>query len=217
MIWPATLVNAALFNTMHSQYLDDEPAVHRTQGKHNNSWYRSIRWMPKIFGAKGDCGLSTLPTDEHAPRSPNTFTNSIQIAQVSRPKTRASFFIVTLLISTIWSFFPSYVFTALSTFTPLCWLYSGIPASIIPDPDSADPSSGTTSTKFLNQLPPRRSIIINQLFGYTHGLGMGFLTFDWAMIAYNGSPLVTPWWAEANVFASLVIIFWIAAPILYCK
>ena len=34
--------------------------------------------------------------------------------------------------------------------------------------------------------------VVNSLFGYASGLGMGFLTFDWAMISYFGSPLVIP-------------------------
>lgn len=33
---------------------------------------------------------------------------------------------------------------------------------------------------------------VNALFGYSTGLGMGFLTFDWSMISWVGSPLVTP-------------------------
>ena len=33
---------------------------------------------------------------------------------------------------------------------------------------------------------------INTLFGYNTGLGMGFLTFDWSMISWLGSPLVSP-------------------------
>ncbi len=36
------------------------------------------------------------------------------------------------------------------------------------------------------------NIVVNQLFGYSSGLGMGFFTFDWAMISYVGSPLVIP-------------------------
>lgn len=36
------------------------------------------------------------------------------------------------------------------------------------------------------------NIVVNSLFGYISGLGMGFLTFDWAVISYFGSPLVTP-------------------------
>ena len=33
---------------------------------------------------------------------------------------------------------------------------------------------------------------INTLFGYNTGLGFGFLTFDWSMISWLGSPLVSP-------------------------
>lgn len=36
------------------------------------------------------------------------------------------------------------------------------------------------------------NVVVNTLFGYQTGLGMGFLTFDWAMISYVGSPLVIP-------------------------
>lgn len=40
------------------------------------------------------------------------------------------------------------------------------------------------------------------------------LTFDWAQIAYIGSPLLTPWWAAANIVTGLVIVIWAIAPIL---
>ena len=43
------------------------------------------------------------------------------------------------------------------------------------------------------------------------------MTFDWAQIAYIGSPLLTPWWAAANVVGGLVIVMWIIAPILCGK
>lgn len=33
---------------------------------------------------------------------------------------------------------------------------------------------------------------VNSLFGYSTGLGMGFLTFDWSMISWVSSPLVSP-------------------------
>jgi OPT family small oligopeptide transporter len=59
------------------------------------------------------------------------------------------------------------------------------------------------------------NIIVNQLFGVTSGLGMSIITFDWAQIAFNGSPLVTPWWTEANVLAGFVFFMWILTPILY--
>ena len=40
------------------------------------------------------------------------------------------------------------------------------------------------------------------------------LTFDWAQISYVGSPLMTPFWAAANVVAGLVVVMWVVAPIL---
>ena len=70
------------------------------------------------------------------------------------------------------------------------------------------------------------------MFGYSYGMGMSLITFDWAQIAYNGSPLATPWWAAANVGAGFVVsgfgshpgvvspysrqlFFWILTPALY--
>ena len=57
---------------------------------------------------------------------------------------------------------------------------------------------------------------VNALFGTQSGLGMSFWSFDWSMIAYVGSPLVTPWWTELNVVAALVIIMWGVVPAMYC-
>ncbi|KAF8452243.1 OPT oligopeptide transporter [Boletus edulis BED1] len=59
------------------------------------------------------------------------------------------------------------------------------------------------------------NIVVNQLFGYVHGLGMSLITFDWAQISYIGSPLATPFWAEANIAAGFVFLLWFLAPILY--
>jgi OPT oligopeptide transporter protein len=36
------------------------------------------------------------------------------------------------------------------------------------------------------------NMVVNALFGTTNGMGMGLLTFDWTMITWIGSPLVTP-------------------------
>jgi hypothetical protein len=56
------------------------------------------------------------------------------------------------------------------------------------------------------------------MFGVTHGLGMGFLTFDWGQISgYIGSPLAYPWWTVANTGLSLVFFFWFLLPILYVR
>ncbi|KIJ40174.1 hypothetical protein M422DRAFT_107595, partial [Sphaerobolus stellatus SS14] len=60
-----------------------------------------------------------------------------------------------------------------------------------------------------------KSATVGALFGYHRGMGMSVITFDWAQIAYIGSPLAIPWWAAANVFAGFVVIFWIIAPAIY--
>ena len=44
---------------------------------------------------------------------------------------------------------------------------------------------------------------------------MSLITFDWSQIAYIGSPLATPWWAEANVAVGFVLFFWVLAPAIY--
>lgn len=60
-----------------------------------------------------------------------------------------------------------------------------------------------------------KNVVVANLFGVASGLGMFPLTFDWAQIAYIGSPLLTPWWAAANVIGGLAIVMWVIAPILY--
>lgn len=59
------------------------------------------------------------------------------------------------------------------------------------------------------------NVVVANLFGVTSGLGLFPVTFDWAQIAYIGSPLLTPFWAAMNVVGGLVIIMWIIAPIAY--
>jgi len=59
------------------------------------------------------------------------------------------------------------------------------------------------------------NLTVNTLFGTATGLGMSVLTFDWSMISFIGSPLVTPWWAQLNTGASFIFFFWIITPILY--
>ncbi|KAJ7579282.1 small oligopeptide transporter [Mycena floridula] len=56
---------------------------------------------------------------------------------------------------------------------------------------------------------------VNQLFGYRSGLGFSMITFDWNQITYIGSPLVTPWWAQANILVGFVFFFWFLTPVLY--
>lgn len=60
-----------------------------------------------------------------------------------------------------------------------------------------------------------KNVIVANLFGVASGLGLFPVTFDWAQIAYIGSPLLTPFWAAMNVVGGLVIVMWIIAPIAY--
>ncbi|KZO90420.1 OPT oligopeptide transporter [Calocera viscosa TUFC12733] len=59
------------------------------------------------------------------------------------------------------------------------------------------------------------NFVINSLFGYTSGLGMSLITFDWNQINYVMAPLVTPWWAQVNTFVAFVLFYWIITPICY--
>ncbi len=63
-----------------------------------------------------------------------------------------------------------------------------------------------------------KNVVVANLFGVSSGLGLFPVTFDWAQIAYIGSPLLTPFWAAMNVIGGLVIVMWIIAPIgYYCN
>lgn len=59
------------------------------------------------------------------------------------------------------------------------------------------------------------SVKVNQIFGYHSGLGFSVLTLDWNQIAFIGSPLATPWWAEANVMIGFFFFYWFLTPLLY--
>jgi len=59
------------------------------------------------------------------------------------------------------------------------------------------------------------NVKLGQLTGTFSGLGMSLITFDWTQITYIGSPLATPWWAEANIMTGFVFFFWIITPTLY--
>ncbi|KAF9871227.1 small oligopeptide opt family [Colletotrichum karsti] len=127
MIWPSTLANAALFQTLHG------------------------RANPVADGWR-----------------------------ISRYR----LFLYVFIGGFFWYWLPGYLFTGLSTFAFICW---------------AAPNN----------------VVVNNLFGMSTGLAYLPTTFDWSQIAYNGSPLVVPFWAQANVFAGWVILFALVTPILY--
>ncbi|KAG8165528.1 hypothetical protein KVR01_004080 [Diaporthe batatas] len=54
--------------------------------------------------------------------------------------------------------------------------------------------------------------VVNQLFGYTTGLSLVPITFDWSQIAgFVGSPLIPPFHAIANTLIGVVLFFIIGA------
>lgn len=61
------------------------------------------------------------------------------------------------------------------------------------------------------------NVPLNQMLGTQQGLGLIPLTFDWNQYSYNGNPIYTPWWAEANVLGGFIFCYVFIAPILYYK
>lgn len=75
--------------------------------------------------------------------------------------------------------------------------------------------TGLSTFSFICWIVPN-NVVVNQLFGQVTGLGMSFLTFDWAQVVYaNQSPLLVPFWAGLNVIGSFALFFWLICPILY--
>lgn len=98
---------------------------------------------------------------------------------------RLRFFLFTMITSFAWYWLPGFFAPFLSNFSFLTWI---------------TPSN----------------VVINQMFGTTSGLGMMPVTFDWNQIAgYAGSPLIPPFFAIGNTFASVLIVFWIVTPIVH--
>ncbi|PWN47460.1 small oligopeptide transporter [Violaceomyces palustris] len=60
-----------------------------------------------------------------------------------------------------------------------------------------------------------KNVVLNQMLGTQQGLGLIPLTLDWTQVTYNGNPLYTPWWSQANVFGGFIIMYVFLGPILY--
>ena len=56
------------------------------------------------------------------------------------------------------------------------------------------------------------NVVVNQLFGYSTGLGLIPITFDWTQITgFTLSPLMFPWHAIANTLIGVVLFFMITS------
>lgn len=114
---------------------------------------------------------------------------------------RWRFFIYVWIGTFCWYFVPGLLVPALSYFNVITWF---APSNVVVANLVSYHGHGLGLVLTFTQ------------FGVSSGLGLFPMTFDWAQIAYIGSPLLTPWWAAANVVGGLVIVMWILAPIL-CK
>lgn len=59
------------------------------------------------------------------------------------------------------------------------------------------------------------NIPVNQIFGAANGMGLFPVTFDWSQISWISNPMMSPWWAGAQIFTGFVILYGIILPCLY--
>ncbi|KAI8866229.1 OPT superfamily oligopeptide transporter, partial [Ramicandelaber brevisporus] len=99
--------------------------------------------------------------------------------------TRTRMFWYVFLFSFFWYWVPGYIMPILSFFSILCMF-------------------------------DRDSVLYAQLSSGQFGLGLLNVTLDWNSVAgYLGSPIVTPFWATANIFVGFIIVMWVITPIGY--
>nr|GLL32287.1 oligopeptide transporter 4-like [Ipomoea trifida]GMD13707.1 oligopeptide transporter 4-like [Ipomoea batatas]GMD19760.1 oligopeptide transporter 4-like [Ipomoea batatas] len=98
---------------------------------------------------------------------------------------RSKFFVIALTCSFCWYLFPGYLFQSLQSISWVCWAFP-------------------------------RSVTAQQIGSGMNGLGLGALTLDWSTIAsFLFSPLVSPFFAIANVFVGYVIAVYVVIPVFY--
>jgi hypothetical protein len=95
-------------------------------------------------------------------------------AKASRQISRSKFFVVVLACSFAWYAVPGYLFPTLTSISWVCWVFS-------------------------------KSVTAQQLGSGMKGLGLGAFTLDWTAVAsFLFSPLISPFFAIANVFFGYV-------------
>ncbi|KAF9187013.1 hypothetical protein BGZ50_002181 [Haplosporangium sp. Z 11] len=59
------------------------------------------------------------------------------------------------------------------------------------------------------------NLVLSQITG-AGGLGVGAISLDWNnIVAFLGSPLIVPWWAQVNIGLGFFLIAWVMVPIAY--
>ncbi|KAK6130539.1 hypothetical protein DH2020_035720 [Rehmannia glutinosa] len=98
---------------------------------------------------------------------------------------RSKFFVIALACSFLWYLFPGYLFQTLQSISWVCWVFP-------------------------------HSVTAHQIGSGLNGLGLGALTLDWSTVAsFLFSPLISPFFAIANVFIGYFMIMYIVIPISY--
>ncbi|KAH7524799.1 hypothetical protein FEM48_Zijuj06G0157400 [Ziziphus jujuba var. spinosa] len=98
---------------------------------------------------------------------------------------RGKFFLIALICSFSWYVVPGYLFPTLSTISWVCWIFPN-------------------------------SITAQQLGSGMQGLGLGALALDWSVIAsFLGSPLISPFFAIANVAVGYFLFMYAILPFVY--
>ncbi|KAI3460082.1 hypothetical protein Pfo_016745 [Paulownia fortunei] len=98
---------------------------------------------------------------------------------------RSKFFVIALACSFLWYLFPGYLFQTLQSISWVCWVFP-------------------------------HSVTAHQIGSGLNGLGVGALTLDWSAVAsFLFSPLISPFFAIANIFIGYFGIMYIVIPISY--
>lgn len=98
---------------------------------------------------------------------------------------RSKFFVIALTCSFLWYFVPGYLFQTLQSISWLCWVFP-------------------------------HSVTAQQIGSGLNGLGVGAFTLDWSVVAsFLFSPLISPFFAIANIFIGYFAIMYIVIPISY--
>ncbi|KAJ9172652.1 hypothetical protein P3X46_015866 [Hevea brasiliensis] len=99
--------------------------------------------------------------------------------------TRNQFFMVAFICSFAYYVFPGYLFPKLTSISWICWVFP-------------------------------TSILAHQLGSGLRGLGVGSFGLDWASVSsYLGSPMVSPWFATANLAVGFALFMYVVTPIAY--
>lgn len=103
----------------------------------------------------------------------------------SRQISRSKFFLVALICSFAWYVVPGYLFPALTSISWVCWVFS-------------------------------KSVTAQQLGSGMKGLGLGAFTLDWSAVSsFLFSPLISPFFATANIFVGYVCFLYVLVPTAY--